>query len=129
MSVQGILLIDLLGLALIILLINLVRRERLYVTYALIWIASVAGLMVIVSIPSLLYGIPALLGAVYPASALSLLGFVFTFVFLIFVSVKLTRLSARQTELIQMLAIKDLEIAESEADAGAGETGVQGRHG
>lgn len=109
MSLQGILLIDGLGLALILLLVNLVRTKRLYVSYAIIWILAVVGLMVIVSVPSLLYVLPELVGAVYPASALSLLAFLFIFVVLIFMSVKFSTLSARQVQLIQQMALQAAE--------------------
>ena len=108
MSIQGIIFIDLLGIGLIILLINLIRTKKLYVGYATIWLLAVLGLMVIVSVPSLLYLTPRLVGAVFPASALSLFAFVFIFLVLIFFSVQLSIISARQTEIIQALAITEL---------------------
>ncbi|NNE45279.1 MAG: DUF2304 domain-containing protein [Rhodothermales bacterium] len=105
MSLQGILLVDLIGLALIVLMINLLRTHRLNVGYSLTWIAATLASMVIVSVPSLLDLLPRLVGAEYPASALSLLAFLFIFLVLIFMSVRLSHLSARQIELVQMLSI------------------------
>lgn len=105
MSLQGILLVDLIGLALIVLMINLLRTHRLNVGYSLTWIAATLAAMVIVSVPSLLDLLPRLVGAEYPASALSLLAFLFIFLVLIFMSVRLSNLSARQIELVQMLSI------------------------
>jgi hypothetical protein len=105
MSLQGILLVDLIGLALIALMINLLRTHRLNVGYSLTWIAATLAAMVIVSVPSLLDLLPRLVGAEYPASALSLLAFLFIFLVLIFMSVRLSHLSARQIELVQMLSI------------------------
>ena len=115
MSLQGIMVIDLMGLGFIILLIKLVRTQKLNVSYAIIWLGAVLGLMSLVSVPELLNLLPRLFGAIYPASALSLLGFVFIFLVLIFMSVKLSQLSARQVELIQLLAQKELEAREREA--------------
>lgn len=117
MSLQGIIVIDLLGLGFVVLLINLVRTQKLNVSYAIIWLGAVLGLMSLVSVPELLNLLPRLFGAIYPASALSLLGFVFIFLVLIFMSVKLSQLSARQVELIQLLAQKELEAREREEKA------------
>ena len=117
MSLQGIMVIDLMGVGFIILLINLVRTQKLNVSYAIIWLGAVLGLMSLVSVPELLNLLPRLFGAIYPASALSLLGFVFIFLVLIFMSVKLSQLSARQVELIQLLAQKELEAREREEKA------------
>jgi hypothetical protein len=120
MSLQGIILIDLLGIGFVVWLLNLVRRKKLYISYAAIWFLAVMGLMIIISVPQLLDGLPKVVGAIYPASALSLLAFVFIFMILIFFSVQLSIISTRQTELIQAMAIKGLleeETAKSENTA------------
>ncbi|HRQ37277.1 MAG TPA: DUF2304 domain-containing protein [Chloroflexota bacterium] len=114
MSVQGIIFIDILGLGLIILILNLVRTKRLHIAYATIWFLAVIGLMLMVSIPPVLTLLPKIMGAIYPASALSLLGFVFIFLVLIFFSMQLSTLSARQTALIQALALRELLAQENE---------------
>jgi len=112
MTTQGILLIDSLGLGLIILLLNLVRTKRLHVAHGVVWLFAVAGLIVLVSIPPLLAAITTAVGATYPASAVSLIAFVFIFVVLIFFSVQLSTLTDRQVKLAQALAI-DALLAES----------------
>jgi hypothetical protein len=117
MSTQGIIIIDLVGLGLILLIVNLVRTQKLYVGYAGIWLFATAGLLAVVSVPPLRAFITAAVGAVFPASALTLLAFVFIIFLLIFFSVKLTILSERQTELIQFLALKDLLATEVEPDS------------
>jgi len=108
MSVQGIVIINLLGLGLIMLVFNLVRIRKLYVGYGVIWLLSIIGLMVMISFPPLLSLLPQVVGAVYPASALSLFAFIFVFLVLIFISVQLSVLSTRQVELIQWLALSEL---------------------
>jgi hypothetical protein len=75
-------------------------------------------MMVIISVPPLLYILPRLVGAIFPASALSLLAFVFIFLVLIVFSVQLSQVSARQVEIIQALALQD--IAEREASGSNG---------
>jgi hypothetical protein len=116
MSIQGIVLIDLLGLGLIVLLLNLVRLRRLHVAHAALWLIAVSGLMILVSVPPLLALVTFAVGATYPASAVSLLAFVFIFVVLIFFSVQLSTLTERQVELAQALALGKA-LAQSEPPA------------
>lgn len=118
MSIQGIILIDILGLGLIILILNLVRTHKLHVGYAVIWLLAVSGLITTISIPPLLALVTKAVGAIYPASALSLLAFVFIFLVLIFFSVQLSLISARQVELTQALALKELLAQEGQIDNG-----------
>jgi hypothetical protein len=108
MNAQGIILIDIMGLGLIILIINLVRTFRLHVGYAIVWLLSVGALMVIISVPPLLSLVTQATGAIFPVSALSLLAFLFIFLVLITLTVQLSALSARQVELIQTLALTEL---------------------
>jgi hypothetical protein len=58
-----------------------------------------------------------LVGAVYPASALSLLAFVLIFMILIFMSVKISILHTRQVELIQHLAMNALQAQDRQTAA------------
>ena len=116
MSIQGIVLIDIMGLGLIILILNLVRTKKLHVGYAVFWFLAVIGLMLIISIPPFLGLLPKIVGAIFPASALSLLAFIFIFLVLIFFSVQLSAISARQVELAQALALKELLAQEKQAE-------------
>lgn len=116
MTTQGIIVIDILGLGLIILIINLVRTFRLHVGYAIVWLLSVAGLMIIISFPPLLTLVTQAMGAIFPVSALSLLAFLFIFLVLITLSVQLSALSARQIELIQTLALNELLTKEDKVE-------------
>ena len=108
MSTQGIILIDIIGFGLIFLTLNLVRTHKLYVGYAVMWALAVAGAMVLISIPPLMSFITVSVGATFPASAVTLLAFVFIFIVLIFFSVELSAISSRQTELAQSLALNEL---------------------
>lgn len=108
MSAQGIIFIDLMGIGLLILILNLVRTKKLHVGYAVIWFLAIISLMVIVSVPPLLDFLPRAVGAIFPASALSLLAFVFIILVLIFFSVQLSVLSTRQSRLIKSVALEEL---------------------
>ena len=122
MSTQGIFLIDLVGLALIVLLLNLVRTHRLHVSYAALWLVAAIAVMTIISIPPLLAAVTTAVGAIYPASALTLLALALAFWMLIIFSVQLSTISARQVELAQAWALSRLRSEESSAgDADAAE--------
>ena len=114
MTQQGIILINLLGLGLLVFIVNLVRTDKLYVGYALVWLFSVVGLMVIVTVEPLLELVTRVVGALFPVSALSLLAFLFIFLVLVSFSVQLTSISNKQIELIQAYTMKELLEQEKE---------------
>jgi hypothetical protein len=120
MSTQGVILIDLLGLGLIILIFNLVRSHKLYAGYAVTWLLSACGLMITISCPPLLMLVTKAVGAIFPASALSLLAFAFIFLVLIFFSVQLSILSARQVELAQAFALREYRTVEKNESRSSG---------
>jgi hypothetical protein len=107
-SAQGIILIDIVGLGIVILIVNLVRSQKLHVGYGVLWLLAVLGLMAVTSFLPLLTLVTMAVGATFPASALSLLAFVFIFLILIFFSVHLSLLYARQIQLAQSLALMEL---------------------
>ena len=125
MTIHGIILIDIIAIGLVILVFNLVRTHKLHIGYGVIWLLSIIGLIVIISFPVILNFLPPAVGAVYPASALSLLAFLFIFSMLIFITVQLTNLSSRQIELIQDLAIKELLVREKQVESPDLENPVQ----
>jgi len=121
MSTQGIVLIDIIGFGLILLTLNLVRTHKLYVGYAVMWALAVAGAMVLISIPRFMSFITVSVGATFPASAVTLLAFVFIFIVLIFLTVELSTISSRQVELAQSLALNELMTKEQQPGINAAE--------
>jgi hypothetical protein len=106
MTWQGVILIDLIALGLLIWVLNLVRRGKLYVGYGVIFIVSFVAIIITVSTPQLLYGLTALVGAAFPASALTLLALAFVAFMFIYVLSQLTIISNRIAHLTQELAIR-----------------------
>ena len=109
MTLQGIILIDVVALLFVGFVLLLLRSGWIYAGYAALWIASSVGVALLVSVPSLLAFVTRAVGAIFPVSALTLLAFVLIFLVLILFSVKLTELHERQTELIQALALRALD--------------------
>jgi hypothetical protein len=122
MSTHGVIIVNVMALALIALVLDLVRRRRLYVGYAVIWLVAISGLMVLTWYPPLLHFLPRMVGAIFPASALSLFGFLFIVLVLVLFSAQLSELSARQTEMAQHLALHELLSSEARAqESGQGD--------
>jgi ABC-type multidrug transport system fused ATPase/permease subunit len=103
---RAVLVLDLMGLFFLLWILNLVRHGRLYVGYGVIFIAAILGTMVTLSVPQLLLGVTHLVGAIFPASALTLLALAFIVLMLLYVLSQLTLVSNRLAVLIQELAIE-----------------------
>ena len=106
MTGQGIAVIDVLGLLLLALVAECMRRRIMLIGYGLLWSATLIGVMAFVSIPPLLELLTLAVGALFPVSALTLVAFVFIFLVLIHFSVQLTLLNERHVNLIQNLALR-----------------------
>jgi hypothetical protein len=103
---RAVLVLDLMGLFFLLWVLNLVRHGRLYVGYGVIFITAIVGTMVTLSVPQLLLTVTHMMGAIFPASALTLLGLCFIVVMLLYVLSQLTLVSNRLAVLIQELAIE-----------------------
>ena len=116
MSTQGIIIIDILAVGLIILIINFLRNKKLTTGYALLWLISVGAMLIILNIPPFLEFVTKVVGAIYPASALSLLAFVLIFMILIFFSVQISILSVRQVDMIQEISFLEHTLRELKSE-------------
>ena len=117
MSLQGILVVDVLGLLFVLWIVNLVRTGRLHTGYAVLWLMASGLVILLVSIPPLLGLVTRAVGALFPASALSLLAFVFVFAVLILFSVRLSRLSEREARLAETIGVLEMESREASRTA------------
>ena len=117
MSLQGILVVDVLGLLFVVWIVNLVRTGRLHAGYAVLWLVASGSVILLVSIPPLLGLVTRAVGALFPASALSLFAFVFVFAMLILFSVRLSRLSERQARLAETIGLLEMERREASRTA------------
>ena len=106
MTVQGTIILLIIGLALQLWILNLVRRDRLYAGYGVLLSMAIAGVMLVVAIPPLLAGVTRMVGAIFPVSALTLLALGFIFAMLVYVLTQVTILSNRLAAAIQELAVQ-----------------------
>ncbi len=106
MTIQGIIVLDLIGLALLFWILNQVRRDRLYVGYGVVFVLTILGVILILSVPNLLTFVTRLVGAIFPTSALTLLALCFIVFMLAYILTQVTLISNRVAALIQQLAIQ-----------------------
>ena len=107
MTVQGIIVLVIIGLVLMFWVMNLVRRGRLYVGYGVIFVATIIAVLVLLAVPRLLTLLTHLVGAIFPTSALTLLALCFIVLMLVYVLTQVTLVSNRLAILVQELAIHD----------------------
>ena len=118
MTLQGIIVLNIIGFVLLLWVLNLVRHGRLYVGYGVIFVAATLGTMLLLSVPWLLNAVTRLIGAVFPASALTLLALCFIVLMLLYILTQLTIVSNRLTTLVQELAIENARAEASRASEG-----------
>ncbi len=106
MTLQGILVLNLIALALLLWVLNLVRHGRLYVGYGVIFVAAIIGTMLLLSVPWLQSTVTRVIGAVFPTSALTLLALCFIVLMLLYILTQITIVSNRLSKLVQQLAIE-----------------------
>ena len=125
MTIQGIIVLILIGLALVFWILDLVRRDRLYVGYGVVLILSIIAVVLMLSLPPLLACVTQLVGAIFPASALTLLALCFIVFMLIYVLTQVTIISNRLAAVVQELAVRQAkEVARSAAQQQACDGGV-----
>ena len=107
MTLQGILAINLMALALLVWILNLIRRARLYIGYGVMFILILLSIMAMVSIPGLLSIASQLVSLVFPSSATLLIALSFIAFLFIYILTQLTIISDRVATLVQELAIRN----------------------
>ncbi len=103
--------------ALLLLVLELVRRRRLTEEYSFIWIACAVALLVLSIRRELLDAAGAWLGVYYPPAVLLLVVILFVFVGLLSFSVTISRQRAQIERLIEDVAILEARLRDREQEA------------
>ena len=103
--------------ALILVLLDLVRRRRLLERYALLWLFSAAILLALAIWRDLLADVADLIGVAYPPNALFLIAFGFVLVLLLHFSLAVSRMSDQIKVLAQRLALLDEHVRKADQQA------------
>lgn len=103
------------ALALLLVVLELVRRRRLLERYALLWLAVGVGLVVLGAWRGLLSTVSAAIGVAAPPNALFAVGLGFIVLLVLNFSVVISRLSDQTKVLAQRLALLEERLREQEA--------------
>lgn len=105
MSWRGRVILIVIAIAMIVLVLDLLRRRRLGELASLWWINMSVMVIVLMSSTDLMTWLTHFLGAEYPASALTMVALALVIAFLLFFSITLWSLSRRMVALTQALAL------------------------
>jgi hypothetical protein len=114
---------------LLVIVLELVRRRRLFERYALLWVACAVALLLVAVWEPLLTVISNALGISYPPSALFVIGFGLIVVVLLHFSVAVSRLSDQSKTLAQRVAMLEDRLRQLEKPAASQRDGAASKHG
>jgi hypothetical protein len=96
--------------ALVLVVLELVRRRQLLERYALLWLLSGVVIVGLAAWSGLLQSLADVVGIAYPPSALFAVAFLFVLVLLLHFSISVSRLSDQTKVLAQRLALLEEEL-------------------
>jgi hypothetical protein len=106
--------------AILIAVIELVRRRKLKEEYSLLWVVTAALLVVLASWSGLLARLTSLIGGTLPSSTLFFFGLAFVLILILHFSVRISVLERRVTALVQEIAMLALSSQQPEGGEGTG---------
>ena len=86
-------------------IINMVRRKRLELRYALIWLLMGMGILILNGFPSLIAKLAESAGVVDPVNMLFFVGFCFSLAIIFVLTVAISRIAIRMKQLAQTIAL------------------------
>lgn len=91
-------------------IVNMIRRRRLELKYALSWLMAIVFVLVLDCFPTLLTRISRMLGIWAPVNMIFFLGFCFSLLIIFTLTVTLSRMSERVRKLSQAVALNEEKI-------------------
>jgi len=97
------------SIALLLFVVELVRRRRLKEEYSVLWTLTALTLLVMAVVPDLLMTLTSAIGAVLASSTLFFIALIFVMVMLLHFSVRISHLERSLTSLVQELGLMAVE--------------------
>lgn len=88
-------------------IINMIRKKALELKYALIWLGVGIAVLILDAFPGIMEWLSGLLGIQLPANMLFFFGFCFALVIIFSLTIVVSRMSIRISELAQELALHE----------------------
>ena len=89
----------------LVVIINMIRRKKLELRYALVWLAVGVSILVLDCFPELIAWLSTRMGIENPTNMLFFLGFCFALVIIFVLTMAMSRMSIRIKELAQEIAL------------------------
>ena len=105
MSVKIQIIIAVLIICALIVIIDMIRKKRLELSYALSWLLVGIGVLILDVFPQLIKNISEKIGIVSPVNMLFFFGFCFSFVIIFVLTIAVSKLSIKIKQLAQQIAI------------------------
>lgn len=105
----------------LIVIVNMIRRRKLELKYALSWLFAIAAVLVLDLFPVLLTKLSNALGIWAPVNMVFFLGFCFSLMIIFTLTVALSRMSERVRKLSQAVALNEEKILQLEKRDADGE--------
>lgn len=93
----------------LLVIINMIRRKRLELRYALAWLMVGVGTLILDCFPDLMNWLARKLGIVSPINMLFFLGFCFSLMIIFVLTVAVSRMSIRIKQLAQEIALYEVK--------------------
>ena len=93
-------------------IVNMIRKKRLELRYALAWLIVGVGTLVLDCFPILTTKLAELIGVASPINMLFFLGFCFSLVIIFVLTVAISRVSIRMKQLTQELALYEKKMTD-----------------
>lgn len=108
-------------------IVNMIRKKRLELRYALIWLIIGIGVLILDCFPNLISHLAKILGIGLPMNMLFFVGFCFTLMILFVLTVAVSRMSIRIKSLTQEMALYEHEKNQDqkESEDNEDQTGIQ----
>ena len=100
----------------LIFIINVVRKEKLHLKYALPWLACIVVLAILVAIPNAIQGLATLLGIYSPVNMVFFLGFLFSLAIVFVLTLWLSKMTARVRQMAQAIALLEKRVQKEEQE-------------
>jgi hypothetical protein len=108
------------SLALLMLVIDLVRRRRLKEEYSFLWVVTAVGLLILAAWLDLLRWLTDAIGGVAPSSTIFFFALLFVFCMLLHFSVRVSSLERRLTALVQEIGIMGVRSPDGDPPTSSG---------
>lgn len=114
MSIKIQIIIAVLVISALIVIVNMIRKKRLELSYALSWLLVGGGILVLDLFPQLIKILSNELGIASPVNMLFFFGFCFALIIIFVLTISVSRLSVKIKQLAQQVAIYEKSLEDKE---------------